>query len=78
MNIFSNSLIVRYDDSIESVVIEHPEKNEFPSAFVQIREETFSKMTFEEFSQFLGARLLLLMPSMRDQFKDEIEKMKER
>ena len=78
MNIFSDSLIVRYDQRLQSIVIEHPDKREFSSPLVQIREETFEQMTFAKCAEFIGARLLLLMPTMREHFKEEIEQMKNR
>jgi hypothetical protein len=30
-------------------------------------------MKFDELSEFLGSRLLLLMPDLRENFKDEIQ-----
>ena len=76
MNFLSDLLNVRYDDKLKSVVIEHPDKGEFPTPLVQVREETYAGMTFEKLAEFLGARLLLLMPAMRDHFKQDIERMK--
>jgi hypothetical protein len=42
---------------------------------VRIRKETLEKMTFAEAAEFLGERLLLLIPRMRDQYAKEIERM---
>lgn len=73
MNFFSDTLIVRFDNATKSLLISHPDTTKFPQPFVNIREETYSTMTFEEASEFLGSRLLLLMPEMREKFKAEID-----
>lgn len=73
MNFFSDTLVVRFDEATRSVLITHPDIESFPHPFVTIREETYSSMTFDEISEFLGARLLLLIPAMREQFKAQIE-----
>lgn len=78
MNVLTDSLVVRYDERLKSLVIEHRDKREFTTPLVQVREETFARMNFEECAQFVGARLLLLMPSMREHFKEEIRQMQER
>lgn len=76
MNFLTDALVTRYDHDLKSVVIEHPDKGAFTSPLVQIRQETYSAMSFDDCAKFLGARLLLLMPTMREHFKDEIERMK--
>lgn len=76
MNFLSDVLTARYDQELRSLVIEHPDKREFSAPLVQMREETYSAMSFDDFAKFLGSRLLLLMPTMREHFKDEIERMK--
>ena len=78
MNFLSDHLIVRFDNTTCSVVIEHPNKTEYLAPLVQIRKDTYSDMSFDELSAFLGSRLLLLMPAMRAHFDTEIQKMSER
>jgi hypothetical protein len=78
MNVLTDSLITRYDERLRSLVIEHPDKREFTTPLVQVREETFAQMNFDECAKFVGARLLLLMPSMREHFKEEIGQMQDR
>lgn len=75
MNFLSDTLIVKYDRSTKSLLISHPDTKEFGQPLVNIREETYSAMTLEEVSEFIGARILLLIPEMRQQFKDEIERL---
>lgn len=74
MNFFSDKLIVNFDNETKSLLISHPDVQEFPYPLVTLREETYSSMSFDEFAAFLGARLLLLMPAMREQFETQIEK----
>ena len=73
MNFLSDTLVIRYDGATGSLLISHPDTASFPHPFVNIREETYSAMHFNELSEFLGARLLLLIPGMRVKFKAEIE-----
>jgi hypothetical protein len=42
---------------------------------VRIRAETLDKMGFVEASQFLGERLMLLIPQLRDRYKDDLAKL---
>jgi hypothetical protein len=76
MNFLSDQLTTRFDPKTRSVVIEHPDKVAFPAPLVQIREETYGAMSFDECAKFLGARVVLLMPALREHFKAEIERMK--
>ena len=77
MNFLSDSLNVKYDTALCSLVITHSDRRDFPDPLVRIREETYRRMNFEELSKFLGARVLVLMPTMRAHFKDEIERMEQ-
>jgi len=77
MKFLSDSFTVRYDDALKSIVIVHPDKDELQSPLVQIRQATYTNMSFKELAEFLGARLLLLMPTMRAHFKEEIDRMNE-
>jgi hypothetical protein len=75
MTFLSDTLIVKYDRSTKSLLILHPDTNEFAQPLVNIREETYSAMTLDEASEFIGARILLLIPEMRQQFKEEIARL---
>ncbi len=77
MNILSNLLTVQYDAALKSIVIENPAERAAETGFlplVQIREETFAAMSFDECAEFLGSRLMLLMPAMREFYKEELER----
>jgi hypothetical protein len=72
MDVLSNVLTVRFDPASKSLMIL---RSDDAAPLVQVSEETYSQMSFEEAAEFVGARLLLLMPGMRDQFDNEIKKM---
>jgi hypothetical protein len=75
MNVFSDSLTTIFEEETKSILISHLQPTEFDGSLVNIRLETYGKMTFDELSAFLGSRLLLLMPSMREFYKVDIDKM---
>lgn len=68
--ILSNEFIVRWDDQLNSLLIVHPNGKKFPSPHVQIRSSTLADMTFEQASQFIGERLVLLIPGLRERYVD--------
>ena len=68
--LLSNEFIVRWDDDLQSLVIVHPDGERFPRPHVQIRSSTLSEMTFEQASQFIGERLVLLIPALRERYVD--------
>ena len=75
MKFLTDSLCVRYDSELKSIVIEHSDHTLFPRPLVQIREETYSQMSFSKLADFVGSRVLLLMPTMRVHFNKDIERM---
>lgn len=75
MKFLSETFVVRFDESTKSLLILHPDKVEFPDPLVTIRQETYASMEFNEAAEFLGARLLLLIPSMREQFKEHLDRL---
>ena len=75
MKFLTDNLIVEFDRDSESIYVKNSNVREFPDPLVNIRKETYSDMTFMETCEFLGSRILLLMPSMREQFKDEIARL---
>jgi hypothetical protein len=68
--LLSNEFIVRWDEELNSLVIVHPDGERFPRPHVQIRSSTLADMTFEEASQFIGERLVLLIPALRERYVD--------
>ena len=68
--ILSNELVVRWDEKLDSLVIWHPDRERFPKPHVQIRSSTLADMNFGQASQFIGERLALLMPALRERYVD--------
>ncbi len=70
-NILSNQWNIRWDDERKSLIFEKIEKNGEKRELIQIRENTFNKMTLEEASKFIGQRLILAIPSLREKYNKE-------
>ena len=68
--LLSNEFIVRWDEELDSLVIVHPDGERFPRPHVQIRASTLADMPFEQASQFIGERLVLLIPALRERYVD--------
>ena len=68
-DVLSRQLIVEWDDGLNSLVIIHPNKN-LPRPLIQIRSETLVEMSFDQASQFIGERLVLLIPALRERYLD--------
>lgn len=68
--LLSNEFIVRWDNDLEGLVIVHPDGERFPGPLMQIRLSMLSEMTFEQASQFIGERLVLLIPALRERYVD--------
>jgi hypothetical protein len=73
MNFLTDNVIVRFDEAEKIITISHPNSDQFPRPLVQISKETYDNMEFEKFAAFLGARVLLLMPSAREVFREYID-----
>ncbi len=74
-NIFNDTFIVKYDDSLQSILIIHPDKNITSRPVVQIRADTLASMNFLEASQFLGERLMILVPQLRERYSGDLAKL---
>jgi len=68
-DILSDSFLVAWDESLNSLVILHPD-SAIPRPVVQIRAATLSEMSFAQASSFLGERLILLIPALRERYVD--------
>lgn len=75
INIFNDTFIVKYDDSLQSILIIHPDESVISRPIVQIRAETLATMNFLEASQFLGERLMILIPQLRDRYSADLAKL---
>jgi len=70
MNIFSNRFEVEFDEQRDAFVIRHPDARRFPTPLVEIRGDTLAGMSLQQASQFIGERLILLVPRLRERFAD--------
>jgi hypothetical protein len=75
MNVLNDKFIVKYDEKLQSILIIHPDEKQVSNPLVTIRAETLGKMNFLEASQFLGERLMLLIPQLRERYKDDLAKL---
>jgi hypothetical protein len=75
MNILNDTFVVKYDEALHSILIIHPDEKKVPGPVVRIREETLEKMSFLEASQFLGERLMLLIPQLRQRYAADLAKL---
>ena len=75
MNVLNDKFIVKYDEKLQSILIMHPDEKQVSNPLVTIRAETLEKMNFPEASQFLGERLMLLIPQLRERYKDDLAKL---
>ena len=69
-SMLSDSLTVRWDAQLESLVIEHPDSANFPEPIVRIRSATLAPMSFADASAFIGERIVLLIPALRARYVD--------
>ncbi len=76
MNIFNDTFIVKYDESLQSLLIIHPDEAVVSRPLVQIRAETLDQMSFLEASQFIGERLLILIPQLQARYAEDLAKLR--
>lgn len=75
IDIFNDTFIVKYDDGMQSILIIHPDENVMSRPIVQIRAETLATMNFLEASQFLGERLMILIPQLRERYSADLAQL---
>jgi hypothetical protein len=75
MNILNDTFIVKYDETMQSLLILHPDEGRVSNPLVQIRLETLAKMSFLDASQFVGERLMLLIPQLRDRYTGDLAEL---
>ncbi len=75
INIFNDTFIVKYDKDLQSILIIHPDEKVMSRPIVQIRSDTLDKMDFLQASQFLGERLMILIPQLRDRYSEDLVKL---
>ena len=77
MNIFNDTFIVKFDEETQSLLIVHPDENVRSSPIVRIRPETLDQMSFLEASQFVGERLLILIPQLQSRYAEDLARLRE-
>lgn len=73
MNVFSQKLRVEYSEERQALLIINPEVEVNSGILVEIRIDTLKSMDFDQAALFLGQRLLLLIPEMRELFKQYLK-----
>jgi hypothetical protein len=66
--VLSNALRVRWYVGLQSLIIEHADKTEGELPQIEIRSETLDQMNFVKATSFIGERIALLIPSLRDRY----------
>lgn len=69
-DLFSNEFFVRWDEEQRCLLVVHPDQRRFPEPLVTIRESTLAEMNFSSAAEFIGSRLALLIPALRDRYVD--------
>lgn len=69
MNVHSNRFIVEFDKELDAYLIIHPDNGDLRPT-IEIRRETLEAMSYKEAAQFIGERLILLTPDLKEIFKD--------
>jgi hypothetical protein len=67
-SVLSDSLRVRWNKVRASLIIEHADKAEGELPQIEIRSETLDEMTFSQVTAFIGERIALLIPAMRERY----------
>lgn len=76
MNIFNDTFIVKFDEKTQSLLIIHPDESVMSRPVVQVRAETLDEMSFIEASQFIGERLLILIPQLQHRYAEDLEALR--
>jgi len=69
MNVLSNKIIVEFDEEKGKLIFCTVDSDP-PKHRLEIAKDTLMSMSFSEASQFLGERLVLLNPHLREIYKD--------
>lgn len=70
MNAQPNRYIVEFDGERDAYVVDQPDRDPDLLPMIVIRRETLEPMTLKEASEFIGSRLILLTPELKEMFKD--------
>ena len=67
-SVLSDSLTVRWDAVLESLIIQHMDDSTGDGPEIRIRSETLREMNFSQATSFIGERIALLMPALRTRY----------
>lgn len=70
MTVLSSTLMVRWDLDRQALSIIHPDKESFPFPLIELASSTLDDMDWKDASQFIGERIMLLIPELRDRYID--------
>lgn len=70
MNILSSTFTVSWDNERQSLLILHPDRELFDFPLIEISGSTLDEMEWQKASQFIGERLVLLIPELREKYID--------
>lgn len=70
MNVLSSTLTVYWDVERRSLLILHPDREQFEFPLVEIRDATLGDLNWPAACQFIGERLVLLIPELREKYID--------
>lgn len=68
--LLSHEFLIRWDEERRCLLVMHPDREKFPEALITIRESTLAEMNFDAAAKFIGSRLALLMPALRERYVD--------
>jgi hypothetical protein len=68
-DVLSNEFVVRWEDQLNRLVLVNPRYPNSPA--VRITGATLSEMSFHKACQFIGERLVLLMPGLRHRYVND-------
>jgi len=74
VNIYSDTFTIKFDNETKHILIIHPDHQ---NPIVTIRPETLDKMDFTQAAQFLGERLLILIPQLQERYADDLAKLRQ-
>jgi hypothetical protein len=73
-DIQSSELNVKFDEEEDTLCINHPNTECFDFPLIEIKKATLNEMSFADASQFIGERLILLIPQLKALYEDEYKK----
>lgn len=70
MNAHPKRYVVEFDSERDAYVIDQPDRDPDLLPMIVIRRETLEAMSLKKASEFIGSRLILLTPELKEMFKD--------